>query len=254
MIYGIERASLLKRIFASILDVILLSILATGFAFLSAKIAKVDYHQKRVKEYYTYYETTYNVKFGLTQEDFNRMSDEERAHYEEVNKIIAQDKDFIKENSLVQKLMLLVVIIGLFLGTLIVEFVIPLFLKNGQTVGKKVFSLCLVRKDAVKVTSVQLFARSIIGKFALELMAPTYLVISIIYGFNGLVGLILVGVITIIQIVLLIATKNKTLIHDLIALTVVVDKQTQMIFESEQDLIKYKEKVHLESVKNSKTI
>lgn len=99
MIYGIERASLLKRIFASILDVILLSILATGFAFLSAKIAKVDYHQKRVKEYYTYYETTYNVKFGLTQEDFNKMSDEEKAHYEEVNSIIAQDKDFIKENS-----------------------------------------------------------------------------------------------------------------------------------------------------------
>lgn len=254
MIYGIERASLLKRIFASILDVILLSILATGFAFLASKIARVDYHQKKVQEYYTYYETTYNVKFGLTQKDFDNMSEEELNHYKEVNEIIAQDKEFVKENSLVQRLILLVVVIGLFLGTFIVEFIIPLFLKNGQTVGKKVFSLCLVRKDAVKITGVQLFARSVIGKFALELMAPTYLVISIIYGFNGYLGLILVGAIVITQIVLLIATKNKTLIHDLIAFTVVVDKQSQMIFESEQDLIKYKEKIHAESVKNSKTI
>ena len=254
MIYDIAKASLLKRIFASILDVILLSILATGFAFISSKIAKVDYHQKKVQEYYTYYEETYNVKFGLTQADFDRMTEEELNHYKEVNEIISKDEGFIKENSLVQRLILLVVVIGLFLGTLIVEFVIPLFLKNGQTVGKKVFSLCLVRKNSVKITSVQLFARSIIGKFALELMAPTYLIISIIYGFNGYLGLILVGVITITQIVLLIATKNKTLIHDLIAFTVVVDKQAQMIFESDEDLIKYKEKIHKESVKNSKTI
>ena len=135
MIYGIERASLLKRIFASILDVILLSILATGFAFISSKIAKVDYHQKKVQEYYTYYEETYNVKFGLTQADFDRMTEEELNHYKEVNEIISKDEGFIKENSLVQRLILLVVVIGLFLGTLIVEFVIPLFLKNGQTVG-----------------------------------------------------------------------------------------------------------------------
>ena len=84
MIYGIERASLLKRIFASILDVILLSILATGFAFISSKIAKVDYHQKKVQEYYTYYEETYNVKFGLTQEDFDKMTEEENAKFIEM--------------------------------------------------------------------------------------------------------------------------------------------------------------------------
>ena len=251
MIYSIEKASVMKRFFAFLLDAILLSILATGFSYLTAVVTKIDNHQAKLQEYYAYYERTYDVKFGLTQEEINNLTEEELAHYKEVEDLLKSDQEFIDEYNMVKKLALLIGFVGTIIATMIVEFVIPLILKNGQTVGKKVFSLCLVKKNAVKVSHVQLFARALIGKFAFEMMIPIYLVVSILYGFGGYLGLILTIALFITQIILLFVTKYRTLLHDIIAFTVVVDKQSQMIFNSEDELLKYKEKEHKESTKKS---
>lgn len=252
MIYDIQKASALKRLSALILDLILLLIFATGAAYASSLIFNVDAHQAKLQEKYRYYEETYNVSFDLKQEDFDNMSEEERAHYDEVEQIINHDEEFIKENQLMINLSFVIILIGIFFGVLIVEFIIPLIFKNGQTVGKKVFSLIVIKNNSVKISNLQLFVRTIFGKFIIELIVPIYFIVMTMYGIVGYIGPIVVLALLLLQIALVIFTKFSTPIHDILAFTCVADKQSQMIFESEEDLAHYKGKLHAESVASSK--
>ena len=55
---------------------------------------------------------------------------------------------------------------------LLLEFAVPLMLKNGQTLGKKIFGVAVVRVDGVKVSPVMVFARGILGKCTIGTLAP----------------------------------------------------------------------------------
>ena len=59
------------------------------------------------------------------------------------------------------------------------------------------------------------------------------------------------GLILLLQLILLAATSNNSLIHDLISDTVVIDMASQRIFDSESELIEYEKKIHAESVAKS---
>ena len=253
MIYDIQPASILKRISAFILDIILLATIAVGIAYLVSVILKVDSHQEKLQDKYIYYEETYNVKFNLTQEEIDALSDEEKAHYEEVEDIIQHDEELIKEYNLVINLTLITIVLGVLIAVLILEFVIPLIFKNGQTIGKKIFSIIVVKSNSVKISNVQLFVRTIFGKFLIELMIPIYIIVAMFFGTAGRFWAFFLIGLALIQIILLAVTKNHTVIHDAISLCVVCDKQTQKVFASEDELIKYKEKVHSEEVAKTHT-
>jgi hypothetical protein len=60
-------------------------------------------------------------------------------------------------------------------------------------------------------------------------------------------------ILIIAQLLLLIISKKNLLIHDVMSFTVVVDKQSQMIFKSEEELIKYKKDVAEKNAKSKKT-
>ena len=126
------------------------------------------------------------------------------------------------------------------------ELVIPIWLGNGQTLGKKIFSLCLVRNDGVKLNHLQLFARMLLGKFTIETMLPVYVLILVFWGVVGLPGTLLLFAILIAQVLCLIISRDNCAIHDLIAGTVVVDISSQMIFRTTEDLIAYKKKIAAE--------
>ena len=64
----------------------------------------------------------------------------------------------------------------------------------------------------------------------------------------GMIGMIILGLILLLQVILMIATHTNSMIHDVLAKTVVVDMASQMIFDTEQDLVEYKKKVHEERV------
>ena len=71
-------------------------------------------------------------------------------------------------------------------------------------------------------------------------MIPILLALAIVFGFIGIAGTIVIGGLLLVQIVLLFATKNRTLIHDAFAYTVVVDKESQKIFNTSEERIKYR--------------
>ena len=64
--------------------------------------------------------------------------------------------------------------------------------------------------------------------------------------------MLILGLILLLQIILMISTHTNSCIHDLLAKTVAVDMQSQLIFETEEEMIAYKNKVHAEKVKLSK--
>lgn len=253
----IQRASLLKRLSAALLDFILLLILSVGAGWLTSIICNYDAHINKIEEYYEYYNEKYDIDLLGTSDKYKDLNEEEQRAYDEryqqANEEYANDKAAIKEFSLVINLSILVVSIGVFFGIFISEFLIPLFLKNGQTVGKKVFSVGVIKNNCVKMSTFQLFVRTIIGKYTIEAMIPILLVIAIIFGIVDIVGTIVIFGLLVTQIILLFATKNHTLIHDTFAYTVVVDLPSQMIFENEDELIKYKTKLHEEEVNRIKT-
>ena len=74
------------------------------------------------------------------------------------------------------------------------------------------------------------------------------MVIMILKGVMGIVGLAVLAALLLSQIVLICATKARTPIHDMLAQTVTVDMASQMIFDTPEELLAYKQKIHAEMV------
>lgn len=244
MIYDIQKASLLKRFSAFLLDFILLCVLASGFALLLSWITQIDKYTDTLQAYYKQYAEKYDVNFNISYEDYDKLTQEEKDLYQEAySAIFIENPDAAKAYKMSVTLPILITTISLLLSFVVFEFVIPLCLKNGQTVGKKVFSLGVVFNNSVKITPFALFVRSILGKYTIGTMFPVMLLMLVIYQQMGILALIIIAALLILQLVLLIATKNNCFIHDILANTVVVDMQSQMVFDTTQALIAYKEEV-----------
>ena len=248
MITDIQRASVLKRIAAGIFDAILLITLAVGFTWMLTSFVNYNRYHDAFQAGLDRYEAQYSVDFDA---DYNTLSEAQKQALEEATKAVNQDTELTKNLSMVMSLTLITVTFGILLAVVALEFIVPLILKNGQTIGKKIFSIGLVRIDGVQLTTLQLFVRTILGKFTIEIMIPVYIIIMIIFNAIGFVGILVLGAIGLLQIILLIVTHTNSLIHDSMAGTVAVDIASQMIFRTTDDLIAYKQKVHAEQAARS---
>ena len=118
----------------------------------------------------------------------------------------------------------------------------PLLLKDGQTVGKKIFGLCVVNANAVRLRPTVLFIRAILGKYTIEIMVPVFIFLLIFFSDIGIVGLAVLGLILILQVAVYIGTQNNSAIHDLLAGTVVVEAASQRIFNTREEMLEYEKK------------
>ena len=66
------------------------------------------------------------------------------------------------------------------------------------------------------------------------------------YVWGKLFDVMIVGVILIAEIILLLTTRERCMIHDKLANTVTVDVASQMIFKTHEDMIAYKQKIAAE--------
>lgn len=251
MIYDIQKASMWKRISAYIFDVILLSIIAVGVAFVLSAVLGYDAHATEREAMREAYEKEYGISFDITQDEYNEMSEEEQKNYDTAYNAFATDPEVNKKDILLINLTLIIASFGILIAYLILELLIPLKLGNGQTLGKKIFGIAVMRVDGVRITPVQLFIRTILGKYTLETMLPVLLIALFIFNFMPLLGLVGIVMIVIIQLGLIVFTRLKTPIHDMISATVTVDMASQLIFNSAEELTEYKKKLHSDTVKNS---
>lgn len=274
----LKRIGIVKRASAFLLDVILLVVLTTGFIFIISLICNYSHEEALAMQYYEEWEDfrkqcipqvaeAYGFKYTETDDgyqitkngqpssleavvaalDASEGNDPATAAEYELYKNLTPSSTVNIQYRYVYTLLFTMVSVGLLLAYMVLEFILPLILKNGQTAGKKIFGICLVRSNSVKISTVQLFARTFLGKFAIETMFPVLLVFLFLFGGIGVLAIILIAALFILNTVLFLATRNKTPIHDIFADTVAVDMSLQVICKSEEELI---EKKTLQNLKN----
>jgi len=244
MAVDIQKASIWKRMAAWILDILLLCVLAVGFGALLSWLLGYDGYSQSLEAAYDRIESQHGVVFDITQEEYQAMSQAEREAYDAAYDVLIRDEESMYLYNMVVNLSMLITTAGILLACMALEFVVPLLLKNGQTIGKKIFSLGVVRQDGVKLNTMQLFVRTLLGKYTIETMVPVYILMMLFWGMMDMTGMLLLAGLVIAQVILLFAHRNNAQIHDLLAGTVVVDISSQKIFTSTQELIEYTKRIH----------
>ena len=287
--FELRRIGIVKRLSAQLLDLILLAVLSTGFIFILSLICNYsaaeelaakqyeaweDFQEKHVANVADFYGFTYE-KDGEVYTIKNKETGEASSLDELIKKLSeSKGEDGIKEAypdayaayenlpsaavvnaqyNYVQSLLFMIISLGILLSYIVLEFILPIILKNGQTVGKKVFGICLVRSDCVKITNLSLFVRTFLGKYIIETMIPIVLVFLLFFGGMGILAVVLFAVLEIVNVILFFVLKNRTPIHDLVAGTVAADMKLQMIFESEEELAEKKALKQKEFIEQSKS-
>jgi uncharacterized RDD family membrane protein YckC len=213
--------------------------LAVGLAFLLSVVLGYDGHTAQLEARYAEYEARYGITLDITSADYDAMTEEERAQYDAALAAFAEDREAGYLYSLLINLTLVIITFGILLSYLILELIVPLLFGNGQTVGKKVFGIGVMHVNALKITPQMLFIRTVLGKYTLETMIPVLLILMIFFGIIGIEGTAIILVLTLVQVVLLAATRTRSAIHDLVAQSVTVDLASQMIFENAEARMNY---------------
>lgn len=239
--YDFQKANTWKRISAALFDFIMLVMVVVGFAYALSSIINYNSYFNELEAHYARYEKDYNLDFDISLEEYNALSEEDRATFDEASNAFSKDPAVNKTYQMLLNLTLLIAIFSILISYLILEFLVPLLFKNGQTLGKKIFGVGVMRIDGVKLTPFLLFVRSILGKYTIETMIPVFCAIMIYFNTMTGAALLVLGVMLIIQLGLLIANRERTPIHDKLSSTVTVDLSSQMIFDTVEDLLAYKE-------------
>ena len=243
----LQRAGMWKRLSAALFDSIILFTVIVGMALLLSTALGYDAYVDRLGELEQQYGDEFGVDLNITLEELKALSEEERQVYEAADEAYSQDPDVIYTYNMMLSMAMVIVTFAILLGYLLLEFLVPLLLKNGQTLGKKLFGIGVMRVDNVRLPSVLLFARTVLGKFTIGTMIPVYVIIMIVFGRLGMFGTVLIGALLLVQAILFFGTHAHTPIHDKLAGTVTVDLASQMIFDSPEALLEYKKRIHAES-------
>jgi len=246
MMDDLQKASMWKRISAFLFDAILLGIAAVLFAWCLSTALGYDGYNDTLDAAYVRYGELYGVNLNLSLSEYDALSKQELEALNTAYNALSADEEAVQAYNMVIQLTLMITSLGILFGYVVLEFIIPMQLGNGQTLGKKIFGIGLMQQDGVKVNGRVMFVRTFLGKYTLETMVPVLIVMMIWLGVLGLVGTLVLLGIGLVQVLMLICTKKRLVIHDALAATVAVDIASQMIFADHQAMIAYKEKVHAE--------
>lgn len=245
----LRRATMWKRASAYLCDLILLATAAVGLALALSAIFGYDSYGAKLDEYYEKYATEYGIKIDITQEEYNALSDEQKQAYEAADKALKQDTEVIYTANMMSSLMLVILSLSILISYLLLEFIVPILFGNGQTLGKKVFGVAVMRTNSTKISTAVLFVRAILGKCTIETMVPVLCLMFLLGGTLGFAGIIGMLGLLILQICVVAFTQTRSAIHDLLSDCVTVDMASQRIFESEEEMIEYQNRLHAELVK-----
>ena len=251
MIYDLQKASIGKRLSAFLFDLIMFVTLAVGVAYIITNAVGYNEYSTRLEAKRTEYSEEYGVKLDITNEEFSKLTDSEKINYQKAQAAFGNDEEAQEIYYKMLDLLILILSLSPFISCLVLEFLIPLFLKNGQTLGKKIFGIGVMLSNGVRLNGVALFARAFLGKFAIETAIPMIAFVTTLFGTIGGIGALIILVIIATNLGLLLFTKQKTVIHDLVSYSVCVDLASQMIFENEAALEEYKNRKLLEQQNDS---
>ena len=214
-----------------------------GIAFVLSAVLQYDRYSDGVSAAYDRYEAEYGVSFQVTEEEYLSWPEETRKHYDKAYEALTADQQAMYDYNMMLSKTLVILSVSALLAVAVIEWLIPLKLGNGQTLGKKIFGLALIRNDGVQMNNMQLFTRSMLGKCTVETMIPMLILLMIYWGTMGVMGTAVLFALFFGHLACILFTRTNSAIHDLMAGTIVVDYASQTIFKSTEDLIAYQKKV-----------
>ena len=208
-------------------------------------------------KYVQYYENEHKVDLTATELDRSNYNKEElkdwEKAYKECDKTLKSDLTYSERMMKIIAFTLLMVSLGVLISMLVLEFILPLVFKNGQTIGKKIFGIAVIHQNGVRVNNITMFIRTFLGKYAVETMSPVLLILMLFTG-NALIAIIVFALLIILELVLFIWKKDtRPFIHDVFAKTVCVDMASQMIFDTEAEMLEFRRNAYAESSDSSAT-
>lgn len=243
----ISKAHLGRRVAAWVLDSMLVMMLAVGAMFgLMSLLNQQSYFDTYMTACEKYI-AEYNIPAEMTQEDYDNMTQAERESYEaavlQADEALKADEEAMAAFGMYVQTSLLSISLGILAAVVITEFAVPLLLKNGQTLGKKAFSIGVVRTDGVKAGVWQLLVRALLGKYTIETMVPVFLMLMLAVGIMDITGAVVIIGLALLEVVVCFTSKTNGMIHDLLAGTVAVDLNTQRVFATTDDLIAHVKRI-----------
>jgi uncharacterized RDD family membrane protein YckC len=230
---AIQSASLSKRFSAFLTDIFVFAILFLLTARLFSALFGYDSGRHSLEAAYQSYADKYGISLDITEEEFEKLSSSQKELYYLADEEIAKDSDL---NALYKRITILgisTLTASILLSCIISELIIPLFLKNGQTLGKKAFGIALTDKSSRKIKNSALFIRAMLGKFLLGYFLFALCIYMTLFGiFTPFPSLILI-LVFFFNAILCLLTKNKISLADILSGTVVCDLECQIIREGD---------------------
>lgn len=243
------KAHVLKRIAAYVIDLILLCAITAGVVVGMFSALDYDTYDSELKTYYAQYEEKYGVDLDLARDEIIELPEEEQKKYEDAYEALNKDDRALFLLNQTVKITLLSIAVGLLVGYLILEVMIPLILKNGQTVGKKALGLCVMHKYQVRVGVMQVIFRAIVGKYFLETLIPVMMYLLRYFGALNTTASLVLAIIVMVQAFIVFFSQANCGIHDKLFNTVVADFKKQYIFDTLDERIDYEEAYEKEMAK-----
>jgi uncharacterized RDD family membrane protein YckC len=218
---SIIKAKIGKRILAGVIDQILLFIITFALFYYPMKSLYSDVFDVPAMR-----EENYELmeEYGLVYEDdsgeYQLTKDGSDASSEAYQNYLA-DQRYIDLKSKENTLVFIEMTSSLFISETVLFLIIPLLLRNGQTLGKKMVGIILVDDNYIKVKFLNVFLRYI-----------TILVLG------SILSLLTYGIPLFLTFILMLVSKDNRTIHDYLSATRVIEKE-QLHFASPQERIDY---------------
>lgn len=236
-----HKAKPIKRLAAYVIDLILLVAITAGVWY--AIYSATDYNacDKEFQSYIDQYAQKHGVDLNIPSNEIQNYPEEVQKKYNEALLDLNDDKQAMSVYAQKAKINLLAAMVGLFAAYVILEVMIPLIFKNGQTVGKKIMGLCVMHKYHVRVGFMQIIYRSILGKYFIETLIPVEMLILKNYGVLGTTASLIMAIIAMTQGFIVLMSQANCGIHDKLFNTVVADFKKQHIFDNWDERFDFEE-------------
>ena len=246
MRFELQRADFWKRLSAFLFDIILLGAIVIAAAAGLSAILKFDHYDDFIRETEAAYAQEYGIDLQISEEAFEALSQADKQKYNDFKYAMNHNTKFMAAYTIRNNLLFVIPSLSILIGYIVSELIIPICFKNGQTLGKKAFGLGVIHTNGVRMRGQAHFIRVIIGKCLIETLVPFYFVMMMLLGKLGFLGLVMLVLMFCLEVFSVATMKTRSTIHDLISDTVVVDLGSQMVFDSPDDLVAYKARLHEE--------
>ena len=222
-----EKHPFMKRAFAGAIDVLLIAILTVFIAMPMSSLTGYKQARADVDSMLSSMEQAYGVRFNLTPRELQELTEEQSKKYEEAFAWFAGSEENVRTYNRMVLGSYTTVLGSVLVAVLILELAVPLFFGNGQTLGKKLMGLVVIKMDTSPVDALGMIARAVLGKFLVEIAVPVFTILAIYNGNSGARSSFMIIGLFLVQAACMGLTKERRLIHDFLSGTRVVSADSE---------------------------